>query len=538
VPSLSIAVVTGGGLSYAQAYGDASLSPRRSARPDMRYAIGSISKQFTATAVLMLAEQGKLSLDDPVGRYVPSLTRANDVTVRQLLSHTSGYQDYWPQDYVPPFMLQPVTGDRILELWARKPLDFEPGAQWQYSNTGYVIAGLVVEKASGMPLMAFLADRIFKPLGMASVADVDRGRLTDPDPAGYIRFALGPLRPAPKEGAGWLFAAGELAMTASDLARWNLGVIDQKLMKPSSYRAMAAEVLLNNGQATRYGLGVRIITDQGHRGLEHGGEVSGFTAENVIYPDDRAAITVLTNQDAVGAATDLARRITPVIFPVAQDADMPKFLQSVRGVFDGLQKGQIDRSLFTANCNAYFTDQAVQDGSQPRPAGRADRVHAPDVALRTRRHDVPRLPGSLRAANAGHHRPHHAGRAISSSIRSPRRDARSATGVRGAWARHSISTRAPSADRSRPRPTAPASCPEELRIDHVRCRGHSAMSAIMTGLDDLIHRRARFGEHGFDVLERLRRFGLDAAGDELGAVHHPGADLAREEQEVSRAHGR
>jgi CubicO group peptidase (beta-lactamase class C family) len=361
VPSLSVAIVTNGTLAYAQAYGDASTSPKRAATADMRYSIGSISKQFTATAILMLAEQGKLSLDDPVSKFLPQLTRSKEVTIRHLLSHTSGYQDYWPQDYVPPFMLKPISADLILEMWAQKPLDFEPGSQWQYSNTGYVAAGLIVEKASGMKLMDFLTDRIFTPLGMNSVADIDRGRLTEPDPTGYMRFALGPLRVAPKEGPGWLFAAGELAMTASDLARWDIGVLDQKLMKPASYLTMGSETLLRTGQSTRYGLGVRVVSDQGHRALEHGGEVSGFTAENVIYPDDRAAIAVLTNQDAVGAATELGRRIVPIIFPVAPDPDQAPVLQAVRGIFDGLQKGQINRALFTDNCNAYFTDQAIAD---------------------------------------------------------------------------------------------------------------------------------------------------------------------------------
>jgi D-alanyl-D-alanine carboxypeptidase len=131
VPSASVAIVKDGQIAYLEAYGDASVEPRRAARPAMRYSIGSISKQFTAAALLMLAEEGKLSLDDPVARFVPSVTRAGEVTIRQLLTHTSGYQDYWPQDYVPPFMLQEVSAERILELWARKPLDFEPGTQWQ-----------------------------------------------------------------------------------------------------------------------------------------------------------------------------------------------------------------------------------------------------------------------------------------------------------------------------------------------------------------------------------------------------------------------
>src|SRR6202158_1896135 len=160
VPSASIAIVQGGAIAYLQAYGDGRIDPHMPALPSMRYSIGSISKQFTATAVLLLAEQGKLSLDDPVSRFVPNLTRSNQVTIRELLSHTSGYQDYWPQDYVPPFMLQSITADKILDQWARKPLDFEPGTDWQYSNTNFVTAGLIVEKASGEPILQFIYEHI------------------------------------------------------------------------------------------------------------------------------------------------------------------------------------------------------------------------------------------------------------------------------------------------------------------------------------------------------------------------------------------
>src|SRR5438132_4654344 len=214
VPSASVAIVKDGQVVYTKAYGDARLEPRTPATPGMRYSIGSISKQFTATAILLLQEQGKLSLDDKVAKFIPDLTRANEVTIRQLLSHTSGYQDYWPQDYVMPMMLQPVTAQKIMNGWARKPLDFDPGTKWQYSNTNYVIAGVIVEKASGMPLLDFLRKRVFTPLGMTSVYNTDEAALGSSDPARYLRYALGPLRPAPKEGRGWMFAAGELAMTA------------------------------------------------------------------------------------------------------------------------------------------------------------------------------------------------------------------------------------------------------------------------------------------------------------------------------------
>ena len=360
VPSASIAIVRDGQIAYVKAYGDARLEPKTPAMPQMRYSIGSISKQFTATAILLLQEQGKLSLDDKVGKYVPELTRANEVTIRQLLSHTSGYQDYWPQDYVMPMMLQPVTAQKIMDLWAKKPLDFDPGTKWQYSNTNYVIAGVIIEKVSGMPLLRFLQQKVFTPLGMTSVADIDQDRLGDTDPIGYLRYALGPLRAAPKEGKGWLFAAGELAMPAQDLAKWDISIMDQKLLKPSSYREMGADVSLRNGLATNYGLGVSVGSQAGHRALSHGGEVSGFTAQNVVFPDDRAAIVVLTNQDAASAAGPIAGGITPLLF-ATNDPATPAKLEQAKKIFADLQQGKIDRTLFTSNANAYFSEQALQD---------------------------------------------------------------------------------------------------------------------------------------------------------------------------------
>jgi len=360
VPSASLAIVKDGQIVYAHAYGKARIDPELAAKPEMRYSIGSISKQFTVAALLMLAEQGKLSLEDPVSKFIPNLTRANEVTTREVLSQTSGYQDYWPQDYVMPGMLKPVRTQEILDRWARIPLDFDPGTQWQYSNTNYVIAGAIFEKAAGMPLFRFLTERVFTPLHMSSVLDIDQGKLTQSDATGYLRYALGPPRPSPKEGKGWLFAAGELAMTASDLARWDISLMDQKLLKPSSYREMETEVRLKNGVGTHYGLGLDVSSDETHRKISHTGEVSGFVANNVVYPDDHIAIVVLTNQDASTAAGQIADRIRPLLFP-SQDKSMDSHLQAARRIFEGLQHGNIDRSLFTYNCNAYFTDQALRD---------------------------------------------------------------------------------------------------------------------------------------------------------------------------------
>jgi CubicO group peptidase (beta-lactamase class C family) len=382
VPSASLAVVKDANIVYAQAYGDARRDPTLPAKPDMRYSIGSISKQFTAAAVLMLQEQGKLSLDDKVSKWLPDLTRANEISIRQVLSMTSGYQDFWPQDYVMPMMMKPATTQQILDGWAKIPLDFDPGTKWQYSNTNYVIAGLIVEKASGKSLYEFVQEYVLTPLKMTSATNTDVKKLPPTDPGGYFRYALGPLRPAPKEGAGWMYAAGELAMTAEDLAKWDISVINRSVLKADSYREMEKEVVLNNGVGTRYGLGVSVFSQNGHRWVEHSGEVSGFTAENIVLPDDKFAVAVLTNQDAVGAASQIGREVVSwfVKSQVAKDTQQDDL---IRKTFEGLRQGKIDRAQFTSNANAYFTEQALQDfASSIGPLGDPKRFEQTSVSLR------------------------------------------------------------------------------------------------------------------------------------------------------------
>jgi len=357
VPSASIAVIKEGQIVYVNAYGNACLESKKAAAPEMRYSIGSISKQFTAAAILLLAQEGKLSLDDKVSKYLPNLTRANEISIRQVLSHTSGYQDYWPQDYLMPLMKTPTTAEKIMAMWAKKPLDYEPGTKWQYSNTGFVIAGAIVEKVSVTSLFTFLQERVFKPLGMKSVWDSDQQRLTESDATGYLRYALGPLRPAPKEGRGWMFAAGELAMTAHDLALWDESLIAQTVLKPESYKQMFTEVMLKDGKGTHYGLGVDVLDRNGHRSIEHGGEVSGFVSDNEVLVDDGVAVAVLTNQDAVGAASTIARLAAPVVagFPPT-DAE-----KQAIAIYHDLQQGRIDRSLLALNLSDYFTAEALAD---------------------------------------------------------------------------------------------------------------------------------------------------------------------------------
>jgi CubicO group peptidase (beta-lactamase class C family) len=365
VPSISISIVEENGKTvYAKALGEASLSPERAATPQTRYAIGSISKQFTAAAILLLAEERKLSLDDTVSKYFPQYTRANEITIRQLLSHTSGYEDFAPQDYMIPEWLQPTTPDAVLDKWAKKPLDFDPGTKWQYSNTNYVLAGRIAEKASGMDLMKFLQQRIFTPLKMSTAGDCSVDKTPD-DAVAYTRYGLGPARPALREAPGWYFAAGELCMTPADLARWNIAFLNKRILKPASYEEFAREVVLKNGNRTHYALGISLGELDNIPSLSHGGEVSGFLAMNTVYPTRGAAVTVLSNQDDISLIGPVSREISRYILEpetrVQADTGTPEELQQVRSIVEGLQQGKIERSLFTSNANFYFNDQALKD---------------------------------------------------------------------------------------------------------------------------------------------------------------------------------
>ena len=252
VPSASIAIVTDGKLDYARAYGDQRLDGT-TATTTARYPIASISKQFTAAAILLLVEDGKLSLDDKVSKYLPKLTGADTITIRELLGHTSGIRDYWPQDYSFEEMTKPTTPKAILDHWAKAPLDFAPGSKRQYSNTGYTAAGLIAEIVAREPLHSFEQRRLFRPLGMNVVLAATG--LSAGDARGTTRYALGPVRPAFGEGAGWAFAAADLAMSPSELAKWNIARLTRAVFKPESWQLQETNVAPADA-GLKYGLGV------------------------------------------------------------------------------------------------------------------------------------------------------------------------------------------------------------------------------------------------------------------------------------------
>ena len=363
VPSASIAIVENSRVVYAHAFGLANVNPPKPATAEMAYPIGSISKQFTSHAVLLLQERGKLSIDDPVAKYFPNFTRANEVTLHNLLTMTSGYSDFAPQDYIIPAWRHDTDPLTNVTHWATKPLDFDPGTDWQYSNTNYVIVGLIVQKVSGQPLMQFLRDNVLDPLHLEGVFNTyaDREKL---QVTGYVSNALAPVRVQPLEGDGWYFGDGDLAMPASTLAEWDIGIIERKLLSPASYKLFETPFVLANGDSTHYGLGTFVHDRNGHRELEHSGEVGGFVSENIVFPDDRIAIVVLTNQVASSAASTIGNGIARMLLPSARPAAAAApdtFAPTLKTILNGLQQGQIDRSLFTLDTNDYFNADTLSD---------------------------------------------------------------------------------------------------------------------------------------------------------------------------------
>lgn len=362
VPSASIAIVRDGKIVLAKAYGTAN--DGLPARPDLPYQIASNSKQFTAMALLLLEDEGRLSLDDRVSKYLPGISGGERITLRQLLNHTSGLQDYWPQDYSFEAMSRPTSPQGIVDRWAKKPLDFQPGEQWQYSNTGYVVAGMIAEKVSGERLMAYLKRRIFDPLGMSSVRDQDDTNSVA-FPSGYGRYALGPVRKVTPPGRGWLYAAGELSMTAEDLAKWDIARLDRSLVPADDWVAQETTAKLTDGKDTNYGLGVFVRESGGRRAITHGGESVGFLSANNVYPAERAAIVVMTNSWSGNAYSRIVRDVAKIVLP-APPAAVGEALQAAqakraRTVYDQLRSGRLDRSLLTGNANYYFTPQAIAD---------------------------------------------------------------------------------------------------------------------------------------------------------------------------------
>jgi CubicO group peptidase (beta-lactamase class C family) len=356
---MAVAIMKDGQLVLVKGYGKRSLADRRPVEDDTLFAIGSVSKQFTCAAVLLLAEAGKLSIHDPVAKYYPDLTRAKDITLLDLMNHTSGYPDYYPLDFLDRRLQRRIDPDELLRRYAGGKLDFEPGTRWSYSNTGYILLGRVIEKVSDQSLGEFLARRIFKPLGMEHTFY----ELTESDSrlaTGYTTFLLSDPESVAPESNGWLGGAGGIYSTPADLAKWNLALIEGKVLKPESYAVMTTPRKLADGKLTEYGCGLSIKTQGGRQVLSHNGAVSGFNTWNSVIPSTRCAVTMTCNIE--GGLGSLPNQILSLLLKEASNVPAvigPTTVETVKKVFDQLQKGKVDRKQLAEEFNHYLTDEKI-----------------------------------------------------------------------------------------------------------------------------------------------------------------------------------
>lgn len=294
IPGVSIAVVRNGEVVKAQGYGLSNVELNVAATADTIYQSGSVGKQFTATLVMILVEEGKMSLDDHISKYIPDAPAIwKDITLRHLLTHTSGISN---RIYEKINMRQDYTEDELIKQLADFPLDFQPGDNWNYSNSGYVTLGILIHKATGRFYGDLLHEKIFEPLGMKTARIIDEADIIPNRAAGY-RLVDGALKNqewvAPKLNTT---ADGSLYLTVLDMAKWDAALYTEKLLKKASFDLMWTPVKLNSGKTQPYGFGWSLGETNGHRVIEHGGAWQGFTSHIARYVNDKLTVIVLANR--------------------------------------------------------------------------------------------------------------------------------------------------------------------------------------------------------------------------------------------------
>lgn len=367
VPGVSIAVVQDGKLVLAKGYGLANVELSVEATADTVYQLASVTKTFTATAIMMLARDGKLSLDDKITERLSDLPDAwREVTVRQLLNHTSGIKSYTSVEDFPKMTRKDFTQREILDLVAKDPLEFQPGEKMSYSNTGYFLLGMLIEKAAGKPYGEFMDERIFRPLGMSHTRANDL-RAIIPNRADGYSWDGKELRNGEYVSPTQPFAAGMLVSTVGDLAKWDAAIAGRTLLDESTYEEMWKPTSLNDGSESGYGLGWGLSKVNGRRRVSHGGGIPGFSTEFERYPDDGLTVIVLTNSEG-GHAEPLARGVAARFVPELAEkpaepiADQdPSTTDRLKRMFEGALRGEIDEDLFTAEAKKRLAPRIRDD---------------------------------------------------------------------------------------------------------------------------------------------------------------------------------
>lgn len=295
-PGAVALVVKDGKVVYRKAFGMANLELGVPMRPEMVFEVGSVTKQFTAVAILMLAEQGKLSLSDRISKYFPdSPYKDAKITIEHLLTHTSGIPSYTNSpNWGPAVWRKDMTPQEILDITKGAPLDFAPGTKWAYNNTGYVMLGVVIEKASGTSYAEFVQKNIFDKLGMTGALYGSHETVVPNRATGYSR-AGDAFANAPYLSMTQPYAAGSLMMSADDLAIWNAAISSGKLISKASWQKAFTPYRLVNGESTRYGYGWQVEEFDEHPIVRHGGGIPGYISETIRMPEDDVYVVLLTN---------------------------------------------------------------------------------------------------------------------------------------------------------------------------------------------------------------------------------------------------
>jgi CubicO group peptidase (beta-lactamase class C family) len=359
IPGVSLAIVRDGRVIKAQGYGFANLELKAPATKETVYEIGSNTKQFTAAAIMMLVEEGKIRLDDSVTKYFPEAPEAwRRITIRHLLTHTSGIQNHvavphWLDVFRTNLLFQTAPPrDELLKMFFKLSLEFEPGETWAYDNTGYYLLGIVIEKTSGKSYWQFLDERIFKPLCMNATRSTDPQPMVPNRASGYEwkndRFENRPiLLPA------IAFSAGSLLSTVEDMAKWDAALYTGKLLKKSSLDQMWTAATTNDGAAApfNYGFGWFVDSIHGHRLVQHSGGTPGFSSLIYRFIDDKLTIIILTNHSDM-IVDQLAIHLGGIYLPTLKrpeanpDPD-PATTAMLKDTVAGLLKGNYEPASFT-----------------------------------------------------------------------------------------------------------------------------------------------------------------------------------------------
>lgn len=313
-PGATVIAVKDGKVIFRKGYGMANLELRVPNQPDMVFRLGSMTKQFTAVAILMLAQQGKLSVTDDITKYLTDFpTHGQKITIENLLTHTSGVTNYTSLPEWLPLWRKDMTLTELIALFKDKPLDFAPGEKWSYSNSGYVLLGAIIEKVSGESYQDFIEKRIFAPLGMTHSYYDRTNKIIPGRVEGYSKSKDGYVNCA-YLSMNQPYAAGSLASSVDDLAIWDASLYTDKLLKPEWLKRAWTSFKLNNGKLTNYGYGWGVSSFDGHLLITHDGGIPGFSTSGMRFPEDKIYVAVLTNLDGGGPSPDeVALKVASIV---------------------------------------------------------------------------------------------------------------------------------------------------------------------------------------------------------------------------------